>query len=242
MLRWLFIAFFTLLGSAPGHAELRIAVAANFATTLEALVADYQANNAVEISLIRGSSGKLYAQIVQGAPFDAFFSADALRPQKLESRGLTLPGSRVTYALGSLVLWPAGPEPESALRAFEYSRFAIANPRLAPYGRAALEVLEKLALPAPMSRRLVKGESIAQAYQYVFSGNAEAGLLARSQMTAEDDFWVVPVHWYGPITQQRVILAHCQYCSEAEQFLLYLQSPAARQIISDAGYQLPPSG
>ena len=238
--RFLFCLSLWLLGTvAQAHAELRLAVAANFADTLEALAADYQASTGDKVTVVRGSSGKLYAQIVQGAPFDIFFSADADRPKALEAKGLIATGSRQPYALGQLVLWPAGPTPEDALKAFAYGRFSIANPRLAPYGKAAMEVLTKLAILDKAQPRLVRGENISQAYQYVYSGNAEAGLLARSQMRNDDDFWEVPTNWYAPIEQQRVVMKNSKLQRAAEQFLAFMQTEAAEARILGAGYRLP---
>lgn len=238
MLGKLLLGLWLVLGAGLVKAELRLAVAANIADTMEAIATDYQQQTGQSLAVIRGSSGKLYAQIVQGAPFDVFFSADVNRPKALASRGLIVEGSRQTYALGRLVLWPAEPSAEQTLRAFNYPRFAIANPRLAPYGRAASEVLTKLGI-RPGKNQLVRGENISQAYQYVHSGNAAAGLLARSQMRVDDRFWELPRSWYQPIEQQRVVLVNSQNRAAAERFLQYLNTPRAQQILRDAGYDLP---
>ena len=221
------------------HAQLRLAVAANFAETLTELADDYATTTGVKVTVIRGSSGKLYAQIVQGAPFDIFFSADVDRPKALEASGLIVAGSRQTYALGQLVLWPANGNAEAALRTFGYSRLAIANPRLAPYGKAAIEVLARLGIVDKAQSRLVRGENISQAYQYVFSGNADAGLLSRSQMNGNDEYWVIPASWYTPIEQQRVVIKNSDNKAAAMRFLAFLQTDASRARISAAGYQLP---
>ena len=236
-----FVAFLCALffNASFAQAELRLAVAANFAETMEALAEDYQASTGDKVSVVRGSSGKLYAQIVQGAPFDIFFSADVDRPKSLEANGLIVAGSRQPYALGQLVLWPAGPNPEESLRQFAYTRFSIANPRLAPYGKAAIEVLTGLEILDKAQSQLVRGENISQAYQYVYSGNAEAGLLARSQMRGGDDYWDIPTDWYDPIEQQRVVLKSSRNQAAAEQFLAFMETEAAKARILSAGYRLP---
>ena len=233
------ICLLAMLCCAHSHAQLRVAVAANFAETLTELAADYSISSGDKVTVIRGSSGKLYAQIVQGAPFDIFFSADVDRPKALEANGLIVTGSRQTYALGQLVLWPASGDAETALRAFAYARFAIANPRLAPYGKSALEVLTRLGVLEKAQSRLVRGENISQAYQYVFSGNADAGLLSRSQMGGNDEYWVIPAGWYTPIEQQRVVIKNSENKAAAMRFLAFMQTQASRARILAAGYQLP---
>ena len=221
-------------------APLRIAVAANFAPTLEKLAAHYATLGGVSPELVRGSSGKLYAQIRQGAPFDMFYSADIARPKALEESGFVVDGSRQDYARGRLVLWPVNKDGQRELAAFHYSRFAIANPRLAPYGRAAQDVLRHFKLEKPAVKRLVVGENIAQAYQFVHSKNADAGLLARAQMPpSSTDYWLIPDDWHRPIRQQRVVLTRCDDIEAARAFLAFLQTDIAKQIIRNDGYQLP---
>ncbi len=218
-------------------APLRVSVASNFAGTMRDLVSDYTLQSGMPVQLIIGSSGKLYAQIGQGAPFDLFFSADAERPAALEAAQLIVPGSRTSYAYGELVLWPASDSPAQQLETFNYRRFAIANPRLAPYGRAASAVLDRLSVLSNTETTLVMGENIAQTYQFISSGNADAGLVARSQMTPEDHFWPIPSDWYPPIEQQAVILRASRKIDEAKKFMTFIKSDAARAKITAAGYR-----
>jgi molybdate transport system substrate-binding protein len=229
---------------------LRIAVAANFARTMTSIASAYEQQTGNSISLISGSTGKHYAQIVNGAPFDLFFAADAERPALLEKSGLAVAGSRHTYAYGQLVLW----SPDSTMidpdltvlheDAFRY--LAIANPRLAPYGRAAKETLQNQQLWDSVQGKLVRGENIAQTFQFVYSGNAQLGFVARSQLKAADgtndialsqgSFWLVPAELHQPIEQQSVIL---RPSAAADEFMAFMQSAQARQIILDHGYALP---
>ncbi len=233
--------------SVPAHAgsggNLRIAVAANFAPTLEQLAEAFRRETpaAIPVTLVPGSTGKHYAQIRHGAPFDAFFAADAARPERLEREGRIVPGSRFTYALGCLVLWSPDPDRVDAdgrvLAGDGFRRLAIANPRLAPYGRAAREVLEGLDLWARLQPRLVRGENIAQAFQYVASGNAELGFVACSQVIGRaGSRWPPDPARHAPIVQQAVLLRDSP---AARAFLDFVRSPAARARIRAAGYGLP---
>ncbi len=232
----------------PGlvHAtEIRVAVASNFQPAMAALKRQFESTSDHRLTLIFGSTGKHYAQIINGAPFDAFLAADAERPQRLEREGLAVAGSRFTYALGKLVLWSPRPGYVDAQgRVLEHSDFrhlAIANPRLAPYGLAARQVLQALGLWDRLSDRLVQGENIGQAYQFVESGNAELGFLAWAQvqgrnMPVTGSFWLVPQELYQPIEQQAVLLSD----NDASQALLrFLQSSQALKIIVDHGYAVP---
>lgn len=229
------------LASATVNAEpLRIAVASNFVHTLEQLIEDYRQHTEVDLVLSKGSSGKHYAQLQRGAPFDLFFSADDDFPQRLVDAGLA--SHCILYAYGQLVLWPTSEEisdPAQALGQFEYRRFAIANPRLAPYGRAAEQVLAFLGV-APSPEQLVKGENIAQAYQFIYTGNAQGGLVARSQMRTEDHYIPVPGHWHEPIRQAVVIMGSSRQPQAAAEFINYLATPAAERIITAGGYLIPP--
>ncbi len=229
--------------SAPAGADsgLRIAVAANFAPTLERLAAEFRGEMPVAITLVPGSTGKHYAQIRHGAPFDAFFAADAARPERLEREGRIVPGSRFTYALGCLALWSPDPDRVDAagrvLSGEGFRRLAIANPRLAPYGRAAREVLEGLGLWTGLQPRLVRGENIAQAFQYVASGGAELGFVACSQVIdREGSRWLPDPAAHAPIVQQAVLLRDSR---AARAFLDFVRGPAARARIRASGYGLP---
>ena len=223
-------------------AQIRIAVATNFSATMKALQQDFETASNHRLKLLMGSTGKHYAQIVHGAPFDVFLAADQERPEQLESQQLTVPGSRFTYARGRLVLWRPAGSPASVgpdlLKGNAYTHLAIANPRLAPYGRAAMQTLSHLGLR--LEGRLVLGEDISQAFQFVSSGNAELGLIAYSQVLSiaapADSFWLVPEPFHSPILQQAVLL-HDK--PPARAFLDYLRSPAARAIIRRFGYDTP---
>lgn len=226
--------------------SLTLAVAANFAPTMQALIAAYPAQSGVHLRMATGSSGKLYAQIRHGAPFHALFSADQAVPQALLNDGLAVSGSRFTYAVGSLVLWSARAEVEAGaalLRSGAFRRLALANPRLAPYGRAAEEVLRAFAQLDSRARWVV-GENVAQAYQFVHSGNADAGLLARSLVLGEGrlpggSVWPVPAELHAPIRQDAVVLLPGRDQPVLAGFIRFLASERARQIIQAHGYSLP---
>ena len=238
------IAAFILGGLQPLAAgEARIAVAANFAPALRAIADNFSASSGHDIVLSPGSTGKHYAQIINGAPFDAFFSADAARPMKLEQDGLA--EGRYTYAIGRLVLWSPAPgliDPEAKILATASFRFlAIANPELAPYGKAAQETLTRLGLWEQMQPRLVRGENINQAFQFVASGNAELGFVAKSQLKNSrgmdaGSYWEVPAEFHAPIEQQAVLLSDSVI---ARAFMDYVKSAAGRDLISQYGYDLP---
>jgi molybdate transport system substrate-binding protein len=225
--------------------EIRVAVASNFSTTLGAIAQRFEAQTDHKIVLISGATGKHYAQIINGAPFDAFFAADSQRPEILDGEGIAVAGSRFTYALGKLVLWSpeAGyVDPQGHVLANEQFRYlAIANPKLAPYGRAAREVLHARNLDRELVGRIVRGENIAQAFQFVASGNAELGLVALSQIQhpnrpVEGSWWEVPPALYSPIEQQAVLLHENPV---ARAFLIFVRSPEALEIIHDYGYDTP---
>lgn len=240
------LLFSVLLISAEAFAEqLRLAVASNFIPPARALSELFEERTGHSVTLIPGSTGKHYAQIVQGAPFQVFLAADAERPQLLEDRGLAVAGSRFTYALGKLVLW--SPQAElvdseaEVLRGGDFRHLALANPRLAPYGEAAQAVLEAHRLWQPLQNKLVRGESIGQAYQFVASGNAELGFVAYSQVflpgrSFQGSVWEIPAELYPPIEQQAVLL---QDTPAARGFLNFVASPEGRQLIREFGYGTP---
>jgi molybdate transport system substrate-binding protein len=233
---------------APGVStaeQLRVAVASNFADALAAIGRRFQAATQHRVVLSAGSTGKLYAQIRNGAPFGAFFGADVRRPQLLEEQGVAVPGSRFTYAVGRLVLWSPRPgyvDPEGrVLQRGAFRHLAIANPLLAPYGKAAQEVLQTRSLWQALSGRLVRGENIGQAYQFVSTGNAELGFIAWSQIMRPGQplagsSWSVPQALYSRIEQQAVLL---QDKPVARDFLAFVRSDEALKIIQDYGYDRP---
>lgn len=236
-----------LAAALPARAETAlIAVAANFTAAAEQLAADYAKESGHTVTFSSGSTGQLFAQIVNGAPFDAFLSADEDRAKTLEeTKGLAVAGSRFTYAEGQLVWWmprafladDKGTFGVSALK-----RIAIANPKLAPYGRAALEVLKSRPDWADLQGRLVYGQNIAQAHAMIDTGNADGGLIARSLVQPYVDFdkglaIAVDTVQHAPIRQDAVLLERGKDNAAATGFLAYLRSPAARETLQAFGYR-----
>lgn len=242
------ILFVALFGATHAYAEKAlIAVAANFTGTALALEQAFEQASEHQIQLSFGSSGKLYAQIVNGAPYDVFLSADQARPERLETEQLGVERSRFTYALGQLLLWSpridvSEPGLNEKLLA-DVQRFAIANPATAPYGYAARESLQALGLFQVTQKKLVRGDSVAQAFQFIATGNAQAGLIAKSQWLqwqGEKGYgWTVPTHLYQPIAQQAILLKRAEQNPAAQAFMAFLISPKARSIIAARGYALP---
>lgn len=232
---------------AAARAEtLTVAVAGNFAKAMESLTAEYMKTSGHSVRISVGSTGKLYAQIRNGAPFDAFFAADVARPEKLDAEGIAIAGSRFTYAIGRLVLW--SPKADmiddsgNVLGQAGFAHLAIANPRLAPYGSAARQTLEALGLWEALQPRLVRGENIAQAFHFVLSGHAELGFVALSQIPRADtgaitgSQWLVPRALYSPIEQQAVLLTDSP---AARDFMRFLRGAEGRAIIHGFGYSTP---
>lgn len=234
------------LGAAPARAgEVHVAVAANFVKPLRAIADAFQQETGDTVVVSEGSTGKLYAQIANGAPFEVFLSADAERPRRLLAEGRAVAGTDFAYALGRLALWSrdaARIEGPGALRG-EFRHLAIANPELAPYGLAARETLVKLGLWEALEPRLVRGEDVGQTYQFVATGNAELGFVALSQvLDAGGSRWDVPADHHAPIEQHAVLLNPGADDDAARAFLAFLGGPAARARIEAAGYALPPAG
>ena len=229
--------------------EIKVAVASNFYPAMKEIALQYelkqsQSSENHKIILISGSSGKHYAQIMNGAPFDIFFSADKVRPILLEKKGISESGSRFTYALGRLVLWSSLDgfvEKDEQLYNNELRFLAIANPKIAPYGVAAREALISINLWEDLQSKLVRGENIAQTFQFVNSGNAKLGFISYSQLMNPNypvvgSFWEVPQSMYKPIEQQAVVL---KKSSLAKDFLSFIGSDESLNIISKYGYDLP---
>ena len=226
-------------------AEIRVAAASNFRDALTELSEQFEHESANTITQIYGSSGKQFAQISNGAPFDVFLSADAERPRRLETEGLAVSGTRVTYALGRLALWSMDPgmvdRNGQVLRSDRFRHIALANPELAPYGIAAQQSLQALGVWDSMEKRRVLGENVGQAFQFVRTGNAELGLVAWSQLVAHNrldagSHWLVPRSLHHPIEQQAVLISDTH---AAREFIAYLQSDQARTIIRAHGYETP---
>jgi molybdate transport system substrate-binding protein len=222
---------------------LRLAVAANFTAASKALVARFEEQTSHRLLVSYGSTGKLYAQIVHAAPFDIFLAADENRPRRLVEEGHAEAASRFTYAQGRLVLWSAQEglfsDGSAYLKGGDYRRLAIANPDSAPYGMAAQQLLQGLGIWKRLSPRLVRGDSITQAFQFVATGNAEVGLVAASQLKAwphKGSLWDVPEEYYQPIVQQAVLLHRARGSDAALAFMRFLKSDEARGVIRDFGY------
>jgi molybdate transport system substrate-binding protein len=231
---------------APGATadELHIAVASNFKAAMEALTGVFENQSGHQLVLSYGATGKHYAQIVNGAPFHAFLAADTERPRRLEAEGFAIPDTRITYAMGKLVLWGPGwdlaESGEEALKAGDFRFLAIANPKTAPYGLAAEQTLRRLGLWESLQPRIVRGENIGQAFAHVHSGNAELGFVALSQLTGQEvehrSTWRVSEDLFAPIEQQAVLL---EDCVAARAFLAFLRSPDATDLIRTHGYSVP---
>ena len=227
--------------SAPADQAL-VAVAANFSEAARQLGSDFESSSSHNITLTVGSTGKLYAQILHGAPFDVLLAADQKRPKILETNGRAVAGSRFTYAVGRLALWSAdstGAVADGAktLRSSQFRKLAMANPDLAPYGAAAQETLNALGIADRLKPKLVMGENIAQAHALVATGNAELGLVALSNiLSASGSHWEVPADLHSPIRQDAVLLKRGATNRAATAFLLYLESPKAIALIENLGY------
>lgn len=236
---------FCAITSPPARAgEALVAVAANFTETARALQAGFEAETGHRLELTPGSTGRFYAQIANGAPFDVFLAADQATPERLASEGFALEGSRFTYAEGRIALWSANTEGgpvETRLREGRYRHFAIANPALAPYGAAAREALQSIGLWDEVQDHLVTGASIAQVHSMIETGNADLGVVAVSHfagsgMTGADNWWEIPSGHYAAIRQDAILTRHGETNAAAISWLDYLQSPAARAIIRAHGY------
>ena len=231
--------------SGESPAVMRVAVAGNFASPQAELAVLFQTATGVEIETSLGSTGQLYAQIANGAPFDIFLAADTLRPKLLEEEGRTVRNTRFTYAIGRLVLyapsWDSVRAGEHELRSRPIRHLAIANPLTAPYGAAAREVLERWGLNDEYETRIVRGENVAQTFQFVESGASEAGFVALSYVFSRDprDYWIVPDSLHQPIRQDAVLLQHGQSNPPARDYLEFLQSEEGKRVIAGYGYSLP---
>ena len=227
------------------HAELlRIAVAGNFASTLERLAPSFEGETGHELTLSSGSTGKLYAQIRQGAPFDVFLAADVERPSALEREGVVVPGSRFTYAIGKLALWvpggSGGLDIAALLNSTPVPRVAIANPRVAPFGAAAEAWLRHEGVWERLGPTAIRGENVAQAFHFAASGNAKLGLVALGQLrtlaSVPGDYEILPSDTYPAIEQQAVMLRDS---AANREFMAWLRSPETRHRLLDLGYGSP---
>ena len=234
------------VGSAQAE-EVQVAVAANFTAPLQSIAADFEKDTGHKVIAAYGATGQFYAQIKNGAPFEVFLSADDSTPQKLENEGDTVKGSRFTYAIGTLALWSAKDgyvdSQGKVLSDNQYQHLAIANPKAAPYGLAATQVLARLGLTDQVKAKIVEGQNITQAYQFVSTGNAELGFVALSQVYKDGKVsggsaWIVPGDMHDPIKQDAVILNKGKDNPAAKALVDYLKGPKAAAVIKSYGYQL----
>jgi len=242
--RIVFLLFATCVALHVEAAQTTIAVAANFTVAARDLIRQFEQTSPHQVKASFASTGKLYAQIEHGAPFEIFLAADARRPMLTEESGTGIQGTRFTYARGKLVLWSNGTatitDGKAYLSGLQYDRLAIANPKTAPYGLAAQQVLEHLQLWDQIQSRLIRGDSITQTYQFVASGNVQAGFIALSQLKGatvpENDYWLVPDDLYEPIDQQAILLRNGEHNPAAIAFMAFLHSSTAKSIIAEFGY------
>ena len=244
------LAMIAMIALAPGAASaatVRLAVAANFRASAEALAAAFERETGNDVKLAFASTGVLYAQIRHGAPFDAFLAADSERPRRLAAEGAGVPGTRFTYARGRLALWSGQPDHAlregNVLREGDFAHIALANPELAPYGRAAKQTLQAFKRWAALREagRVVMGQNIAQTHQMIASGAVALGFVALSQIRQPGhdvggSYWVVPADRHAPIEQQALLLRDAP---APRAFLRFLRDPAGREIIEAYGYQVP---
>jgi molybdate transport system substrate-binding protein len=238
-----------LLFAGAAHAgEVTVAVAANFTAPMKLIAQQFERDTGHKASLAFGATGQLYAQIKNGAPFGILLSADASTPEKLEAEGLGVKASRFTYAVGKLVLWSKKPGLVDAqgavLKTGSFDKLAVANPKLAPYGAAALQLIDQLGLRAALAPKLVEGANIGQTHQFVSTGNAALGFVALSQVTVngkieEGSAWVVPSSLHSPILQDAVLLDGAKANPAALALMQYMRGDPAKAVIRSFGYDVP---
>ena len=225
---------------------VQVAVAANFTAPARALAEVFARTTGHEAKLSFGATGAFYTQIKNGAPFDVLLAADDERPARLEKEGDTVAGSRFTYATGQLVLWSAKPglvdDEGAVLKHGQFGKIAIANPKNAPYGAAAVEAMNKLGLAATLQPKLVTGESIGQTYNFIATGNAELGFVALAQVLdggklKSGSMWVVPAQYHAPIIQDAVILKRAASNPAAKAWMELLKTPQSKALIRSYGYE-----
>ena len=227
--------------------EVQVAVAANFTAPIQAIAKDFEKDTGHKLVAAYGATGQFYAQIKNGAPFEVFLAADDSTPAKLEQEKEAVAGSRFTYAIGTLALWSAKPgyvdDKGAVLKSNDYKHLSIANPKTAPYGLAATHVLDKLQLTEATKGKIVEGQNITQAFQFVSTGNAELGFVALSQIYKDGKVengsaWIVPADLHEPIRQDAVILNKGKDNPAAKALVDYLKSAKATALIKSYGYEI----
>lgn len=227
-------------------AELKLAVASNFVHPAKDIAAEFEKDSGHTVSITPGATGKFYAQIVNGAPFDILLAADDETPARLEKEARAVTGTRFTYATGQLVLW--SPKADfvddggQLLKSGKFTYLAIANPKVAPYGLAAVQTMQKMGVLSALEPKVVQGENIAQTYQFVVTGNAQLGFVALSQVFQNGKLksgsgWVVPENLYDKLRQDAILLNAGKGSAAAIAFMAFMKSEKAKKIISSYGYQ-----
>ena len=228
--------------------DVQVAVAANFAAPMQKIAAQFEKDSGHKLVLSSGATGKFYAQIRNGAPFEVLLAADDATPVKLEKEGYAVAGSRFTYAIGRLVLWSAKADvvdgKGEVLKKGPFTHLSIANPKLAPYGAAAAQTLKALGLLDAVQPKFVQAENITQAFQFIASGNAELGFVALSQVYEDGKLksgsaWIVPANLHQPIRQDAVLLEKGRTRPAAQALLRFLKSDQAKNLIRQVGYDFP---
>ncbi len=237
-----------LLALSAHAAEVKVAVAANFAQPMKEIAAEFEKDSGHKVAITQGATGKFYAQISNGAPFEVFLSADDETPAKLVKEGKAVSGQQFTYAIGRLILW--SPDDKlvdqggGVLKTDKFKFMSIANAKVAPYGRAAVQTMQKLGVLTTIEPRVVQGESISQTHQFVTSGNAQLGFIALSQVWESGKLksgsgWIVPEAMHEELKQDAVLLNPGKDSAAAGALLAYLKSDKAKKIIERYGYKLP---
>jgi molybdate transport system substrate-binding protein len=227
-------------------AEIKVAVASNFANTLKEIAVEFQRDTGHQLAITPGATGKFYAQISHGAPFDVFLSADDETPRKLAQEGKAIAASQFTYATGRLALWSPSPDlvdkNADILKTDKFKYIAIANAKVAPYGQAAVQTMQKLGVLSKIEPRVVQGESIAQTFQFVSTGNAQLGFVALSQIFENGKIktgsaWIVPEEMHEQLKQDAVVLQSCKNTSACQALMDYLKSEKIKKMMSSYGYK-----
>lgn len=243
------ILLLALLCSSQLRADVvRVAVAANFTAPMQKIAAEFEHDTGHQASLAFGSTGKFFAQVVNGAPFDVFLAADVETPARLEQDRHAVSGSRFTYAVGRLALWSSlkgkVDSQGEVLKKGEFRHLALPNPKISPYGAVAIEVMQKLGVLATLQAKFVRAENVSQAYQFAASGNAEVAFIALAQiwqdgkLTTAGSAWVIPPGMHAALRQDAVLLNHGRNNLAAHALLDYMQGDKARSIIKSYGYDL----
>jgi len=231
-----FIVLFFLLNQNVIADEIYVAVASNFTATSKLIAEEFEKTTGHKVKLSFGSTGKFYAQILNGAPFQVFLAADDKHPQKLAQSGDGIPETLFTYAKGKLVLWSLKEKPEQQLKENTFKKLAIANPETAPYGTAAVETLKAMKLWEKVESKIVKGDNISQTQQFIATGNAEIGFISLAQAMQEGHYWEIPQELYKPMLQQAILLKKGAEQPAARAFLDFLKMPIITSLIVKAGY------